>query len=194
MTPQVLSRDQEQDLLQDALQGNRRAFGELVQLHQARAMALAVGIVGNREEARDLYQEACLKSFKALRSFVPGRPFFPWFYRILRNACIQHLRSRRVRRSVSLQRQDDDGDYAFDLVDTTTPSPEELVERDARSQALGTALTRLSPADREILTLKHFDGLSYKEIAEALSIPIGTVMSRLHVARRRLRKLVPELA
>lgn len=190
----TLAPSREECLLQDALEGDRRAYGELVQIHQARAMALATGIVGSREDARDLYQEACLKAFRALHSFVPGRPFFPWFYRILRNACIQHLRSKKVRKSVSLHKQDDSGEAVSDIPDTVSPRPEEIVEKDESSRRIGEALTRLSPADREILTLKHFDGLSYKEIAEALAIPVGTVMSRLHVARRRLRNLVPELA
>lgn len=194
MATQVLSpRDQESALLQQALQGDRRAFGQLVSLHHSRALALATSLVGNREDARDLVQESCLKSYRALDRFVPGRPFFPWYYRILRNACIQHIRARKVRRSQPLTRTDPDGEAYGEPPDHDAPLPEELVSRDERSRLIGEALVRLSPADSEILILKHFDGLSYKEIAEALSIPVGTVMSRLHAARRRLRQLVPDL-
>jgi len=187
-------RETEAALLRSALQGDRAAFGRLVELHQPRALALATGILGNREEARDLLQEACLKAFRALKSFVPGRPFFPWFYRILRNACIQALRSRKVRRTVSLQRIDPQGDPFPEPADERTLPPGEIVARDEASQRVGKALVQLRPEDSEILILKHFDGLTYREIAEALSIPVGTVMSRLHAARRRLRRLVPELA
>ncbi|HEX9794654.1 MAG TPA: sigma-70 family RNA polymerase sigma factor [Planctomycetota bacterium] len=188
-------RERESALLDSALAGDRRAFGELVQLHQGRSLALATGIVGSREEALDLVQEACLKSWKALRTFVPGMPFFPWYYRILRNACIQHLRRRKVRRSVSLQGVDTEGEgFAHQFEDRDTPRPEEIFERDERSARLSEALVRLGSADAEILMLKHFQGLSYKQIAETLQIPVGTVMSRLHAARQRLRSLLPELA
>lgn len=184
----------EQELLAAALAGDREAFGELALLHQSRAIAVAASILGNRDEARDLVQEACLKAFHALDSFVPGRPFFPWFYRILRNACIQQLRRRRLRRASPLQGAGVDGDPLPELADAAAPRPEELVERDEASRLVGHALTRLPARDREILLLKHFEGLSYKEIAEALAIPVGTVMSRLSTARQRLRQLLPELA
>ncbi len=186
--------NREQDLLDAALGGDREAFGELALLHQPRAIALAAGILGTREEAQDLVQEACLKAFRALDTFVPGRPFFPWYYRILRNACIQQLRRRKVRRAASLDRRDQDDEAVFELADATTPLPEELVDRDERSRRVGEALALLPAADREILLLKHFEGLPYKQIAEALSIPVGTVMSRISTARKRLRKLLPDLA
>ena len=188
------TREREEALLRQAIGGDRTAYGDLLILHQPRALALATGIVGNREDALDLVQEACFKSYRALKSFIPGRPFFPWFYRILRNACIQHLRSRRVRRSVPLLRQVVGESHVIEPEDRSAMLPEDIVARDENSKRVGDALVRLASADAEILMLKHFDGLSYKEIAASLSIPVGTVMSRLHAARRRLRKLVPESA
>lgn len=195
MPAQVLTaRSREGELLQRSLRGDRKAYGELLSLHQPRALALATGIVGNREDALEMVQDASLKSFKGLPGFVPGKPFFPWFYRILRNTCIQHLRKRRLRRSLPLVPTHPDGESFGEPPDRDAPLPEEIVSRDERSRRVGAALVRMPPRDAEILILKHFDGLSYKEIAEALAVPAGTVMSRLHAARRRLRKMVPELA
>ncbi len=194
MTVDAPPRHHEQELLEAALGGDREAFGELALLHQPRAIAMAAGILGSREEAQDLVQESCLKAYRALDTFVPGRPFFPWFYRILRNACIQQLRRRKVRRASSLSRRQEDDEPAPELADAAAPRPEELVARDERSHLVGQALTKLPAGDREILMLKHFDGLTYKEIAAALSIPVGTVMSRISTARKRLRKLLPDLA
>ncbi len=194
MTVDAPPRSLEQELLEAAIRGDRKAFGELALLHQPRAIAMAAGILGSREEAQDLVQESCLKAFRALDTFVPGRPFFPWFYRILRNACIQQLRRRKVRRASSLSRRNEDDEPAPELADATAPLPEEIVARDERSHLVGEALTRLPAMDREVLMLKHFDGLTYKEIAAALSIPVGTVMSRISTARKRLRKLLPDLA
>ncbi|MBC8328964.1 MAG: RNA polymerase sigma factor [Planctomycetes bacterium] len=194
MTVDAAPRSLEQELLDAALGGDRQAFGELALLHQPRAIAMAAGILGSREEARDLVQESCLKAYRALDTFVPGRPFFPWFYRILRNSCIQQLRRRKVRRTSSLTRTNPDEEPAPELADAAAPLPEDIVARDERSDLVGQALIRLPASDREILMLKHFDGLTYKEIAAALSIPVGTVMSRISTARQRLRKLLPDLA
>ncbi|TAH35927.1 MAG: sigma-70 family RNA polymerase sigma factor [Planctomycetota bacterium] len=192
--PAVPPQEAEANLLQRAIHGDRQAFGELLQRHQPRALALATELVGSREDARDLLQEAALKAWRALHGFVPGRPFFPWFYRILRNACIQHLRARKLRRSRSLTVDADGETVVLEPSDRAAPLPEELFEQGERSRRLAQALVRLPPADAEILMLRHFQDLSYQEIAEALSIPVGTVMSRLHTARRRLRQLLPEMA
>jgi RNA polymerase sigma-70 factor (ECF subfamily) len=183
---------EDQALLERALQGNRSAFGQLTSRHQARSLALATGILGNREDALETLQEAYLKSWKALDQFVPGKPFFPWFYRILRNACIQRIRRRKIRQTLPLQATNPEGITLPEPVDHSAPLPEELLAKDEASQKVAHALSRLPLADREILTLKHFDGLTYREIADSLGIPVGTVMSRMSTARKRLRQLLPK--
>ena len=172
----------DQALLEQALQGDRVAYGQLADRYQARSLALATGILGNRDDALETLQEAYLKSWKALSLFVPGKPFFPWFYRILRNACIQRIRRRKIRQTLPFQAKNSD---------IASPRPEELLAQDEASQLVAQALSRLLTSDREILTLKHFDGLTYREIADSLGIPVGTVMSRMSTARKRLRKLLP---
>jgi len=186
----TLEQHEEEALLERSLDGDREAFGRLLELHHGRALALALNLVGRREDARDLVQEAALKAWRGLPGFVRGRPFFPWYYRILRNACIQHLRGARLRRTRSLAGE---AEELRELDDPSGLRPEDLVEAEEQSRILARALADLPRADAELLLLKHQQGLSYREIAETLGIPAGTVMSRLYTARRRLRALVPEL-
>jgi RNA polymerase sigma-70 factor, ECF subfamily len=157
--------------------GSRDAFGEIVTLYMRRAYIGALAILGNREDAMDVSQEAFLKAYRAIRRFDPERPFYPWFYRILRNACFDWIRRRRKRPRSGLEMDVPDNRFR----------PEVLAARDENREAVWAGLSRLGERDREILVLRHFQHLSYREIAEALDIPQGTVMSRLFAARSRLR-------
>ena len=175
--------------------GDAQAFDQLVESLRGRAFHVARALVGSRDDAMELTQEAFLKVYRARESFRDGEPFLPWFHRILRNACYSFLRDKgRVReRSVSARSEGADDDAAdFEIADEAT-SPVEAVEAGERSAAFWVAFRTLSARDREILSLRHFDELAYKEIAEALSIPEGTVMSRLFHARRRLREALEKL-
>jgi RNA polymerase sigma-70 factor (ECF subfamily) len=145
-------------------------------------------LVGSRDDAMDLTQEAFMKVFRARDTFRDGEPFLPWFHRILRNTCFSHLRKkgRISKRSISALGLDEDApDY--DLIDEA-PGPDTRTQARERSEMLHRSFEGLSARDREILSLRHFQELSYKEIAESLEIPQGTVMSRLFHARRRLRE------
>jgi RNA polymerase sigma-70 factor (ECF subfamily) len=169
--------------------GDAAAFDALVHSLRGRAFHVARSLVGSRDDALELSQEAFLKVFRARESFREGEPFLPWFHRILRNTCFSFLRHRqRLRvRSVSAHASgadEDEGDW--DLVDDGPP-PSERAERDEAARAFWEAFRALNARDREIIALRHFQELSYREIAQALAIPEGTVMSRLFHARRRLR-------
>ena len=171
--------------------GDGKAFDSLVRSLRNRAFHVAHSLVGSREDAMDLSQEAFMKVFRARDTFRDGDPFLPWFHRILRNTCFSFLRRRGRLRKVSLSGgrrpgEEDDGDW--DVVDEHTPAPSERLEAEERSSVFREALSRLSARDREILTLRHYRDLSYKSIADSLGIPQGTVMSRLFHARRRLRE------
>ena len=155
--------------------GDREAFRYLVERYQAQAIAHAISILGKREDALDVVQEAFLDAFHFLDRFDIERRFYPWFYTILRNRCYKLAESRRRSEITSL----DDLEI---LAPSTGLSPEDSIQ-------LEMALLQLSPEDREFITLKHLDGLSYEEIAERLEIPQGTVMSRLYYARKRLREI-----
>ena len=154
--------------------GEKDAFRYLVERYQIEAMGHALAILADREDALDAVQEAFLDAYQALGKFDMSRQFYPWFYTILRNRCFKLLVRRRKNVGLSL-------DDAFILAPVSEASWEDQL-------ALEHALLELSPDERELLTLKHLDGLSYDELAERLQIPRGTVMSRLFYARKRLRE------
>lgn len=174
--------------------GEREAYDQLVKLLRAKAYALAHSLVGSRDDAMELCQETFLKIYRARESFRDEDPFQPWFHRILRNTCYSFLRERgrASERSVSALpagADPDEGDWQ--IHDHQAPAPSQELEQDERAALFQKALRRLSAHDREILVLRHYQELSYKEIARTLSIPEGTVMSRLFHARRRLREILP---
>jgi RNA polymerase sigma-70 factor (ECF subfamily) len=154
--------------------GDKDAFRHIVKRYQAEAMGHAQAILADREDAFDAVQEAFFDAFQALGRFDTSRPFYPWFYTILRNRCFKLFAARK--RNVEL-----DLDETLILAPVSDVSPEDRL-------ALEHALLGLTAAERELLTLRHLDGLSYEELAERLEIPKGTVMSRLFHARRRLRE------
>jgi len=179
--------ENEAAILARCRRGSREAFEAVVHRYMKDAYRIALGLVGNHEDAMDLSQEAFYRAWRNLRLLEPGRQFFPWFYQILRNLCFSFLRRRRVRQTTGLPNRQGrevlgaDGDW-FD--------PEALAERDERKQAVWRAIGKLSPKHREIIILRHFQNLSYEQMARALFCNKGTVMSRLYHARRRLKELL----
>lgn len=178
VVPEALDLE-ERALIERCQRGDRSAFEPLVRRYMRRAAAFALGWVGNHEDALDLSQEAFARAFRALLRFDLDRPFYPWFHRILRNLCVNHI--SRARHSRELQLDDEIP------VASSGPSPEEGAERSELQRQVWEAIGRLGEQDREILILREFQEQSYAEIAEILQIPKGTVMSRLHHARRRLK-------
>src|SRR5262245_9158348 len=171
-----------------AKHGDPTAFDELTQALRMRAFQVARAWVGSREDALELSQEAFLKTYRARDTYREGEPFLPWFHRILRNTCFSFLRqSKRLReRSLSARMEEDEPDW--EIADADEPAPADGIGDEERRTVFWKGFQRLSARDREILALRHFQELSYSEIARRLSIPDGTVMSRLFHARRRLRE------
>lgn len=168
--------------------GDRQAFELIVKRYTTRALGAARSIVHDAALAEDAAQDAFVRAFRAIRRFRTGEPFYPWLYRILRNSCLTTLK-RRGRPEPSLDAEGAPPPPAppFD--------PAATLARDELRAVVREAMTHLSEPHREILHLSHFDGLSYKEIASCLGIPIGTVMSRLWAARQAMRKvLAPRMA
>ncbi len=169
--------------------GDAAAFDELVTSLRGMSFHVARSLVGSREDAMELSQEAFFKVYRARETFQEGEPFLPWFHRILRNTCFSFLRDRgRAREvSVSARREGEDDEADWELVDDE-PGPDTGLEVSERASEFWKAFRSLSPRDREIIALRHFKELSYRDIARHLGIPEGTVMSRLFHARRRLRE------
>lgn len=168
----------ETHLIRDVLTGRTEAYGRIFSRYQDTAFAVALGYTRNREDALDVVQDAFIKAFVNLRRFDLNRRFGPWLMSIVRNLAIDLLRRRKILSHEVLP----DGladRRALDRVD------HRVVRREVAA-----ALSRLDPKQREILCLREYLGYSYLEIAEALGIPLGTVMSRLHQSRRNFKRVL----
>ncbi len=180
-----MDREKEKAALESVLRGRKEDFEAIVRGYQGQAYAVAMGLVKNSNDAMDLCQDAFLRSFRALRSFDTSQPFFPWFYRILRNVCLTHLKRRRT--FSFLRRRNEEDEFEMDIP-CEAAGPEDRAEQGEELQRLAKAFEALPPRDREILSLRHFQEMPYAEIAQSLEIPVGTVMSRLFYARRKLKE------
>lgn len=183
MQPEV-----ERELIRKCRAGDSGFYEPLVRAYEEPGLRLALGMMGNADDARDALQEAFVKAYHALDRFELGKPFGPWFFQILRNHCRDMLRSRkaRFRKEVLDERLDErPGDPAR--------SPHRRAERAAAKKLLWDGLARISDEHREILVLKELQDLRYGEIAAILEIPEGTVASRLYHARRALKEALDEM-
>ena len=181
-----MTREQEAAVIQAVLDGDINAYELLVKEYEKNVYNLALRMVGNSEDAADMSQEAFIKAYNSLTSFRGDSRFSVWLYRIVSNVCLDYLRSRGRRQTVSLSTENDDGeDVEIDIADETQ-SPERLLDRRLTRDAVRRGLAALPPEHRQILLLREIQGLSYDEIADALGIEAGTVKSRIFRARKKL--------
>jgi len=179
-----LTMDTDIGLVMDIKSGNKQALAALVERHKKSAFRIALGLVGNKDDAYDISQEAFLRVYKSAETYDTNQPFLPWFYTIISNLSKTWLKRRSNRDNKMIDVEDN----SFLLIDTNTPE-EALVKKESIAQ-LNDALLKLDFEDREIITLQHFRGMSYDEISSLLEIPKGTVMSRLYYARKKLASLM----
>lgn len=180
-------------LMLQVQRGDDRAFDTLVDGLRTRAYHVARSMVGSPDDALELTQETFLKVYKARATFREGEHFLPWFHRILRNTCFSFLRGAKRAKSLSAMGAGQDGERDFEIEDLDNEPSGDLLQNE-RSMEFWKAFKSLSARDREMLALRHFQELSYLQIASTLGIPEGTVMSRLFHARKRLRQtLSPDL-
>ena len=152
-----------------------RGFEYLVEKYRREAYFHAVSLLGDRDDAADACQESFTRAFAAIRRLPRLSQFYPWFYRILRNCCLNLIERRKTA-----------ANYQPGQV-VPPAGPLELLERRQEQQYVWDVLRRLKPEFREILILKYVDGCSYVELSQRLDIPRGTVMSRLYHARKTFR-------
>jgi RNA polymerase sigma-70 factor (ECF subfamily) len=185
---------EERKLVDAARSGDAGAFRTLVQTHQRRAYAVALGMLHDPDEARDVCQEAFLRVHKALPGFDGQARFFTWLYRIVMNLCIDHVRKTRGVRvefddALANQESSDDGGIA---PRRTGYDPQRaLQDKELRAHILS-ALDKLTPAHRAVLLMREVEGLSYQEMADQTGVSIGTIMSRLFHARKKMQKMLVE--
>ncbi len=179
-----------------ARDGDHEAFRVLVERHQGRLFRLAARVLRDQDLARDAVQDAFLKAYVSLRRFEGRSSFYTWLYRLTLNVCLDMRRRSKADRTVEWNdAQLPDGTLPGELAaassaDTAPTAPDVELERSEIRQRVSQAIDELPQEARETLLLREVDGLSYAEIAETLGIPRGTVMSRLHYARKRVQKLL----
>ena len=181
-----MTREQEAAIVRKVLGGDANAFETLVLEYEKNVYNIALRMTGNSEDAADMTQEAFIKAYNSLQSFRGDSKFSVWLYRIVSNVCLDFLRSKNRRPTVSLSVEDDDGEDAQLDVADESQSPELLLDRKLTCDSVRRGLDSLPPDYRQILLLREIQGLSYDEIAQALSLEVGTVKSRIFRARKRL--------
>ena len=187
--PLVADNDESDSRLVDrARAGEPAACDALARRHRRAAYLLALQMLGNREDAMDVTQDAMLRFFSTLKSFDATRRVRPWLFTIVRNQ-VRDLWRQRQRRPADAAGE---SDALVGQLATPQPSPEADLRRRELKERVWRALAALPADKREIIVLRDFHDLSYSDIAQVLGIPIGTVMSRLHGARRRLRAQLEE--
>jgi RNA polymerase sigma-70 factor (ECF subfamily) len=178
--------DDDQQAITECQTGNTESYRYLVEKYKIRAYQLALLYTGNRDDALDLSQEAFCRAFRAIKSFKPGKNFYTWLYEIIKNICINNYQQRKRHRALSVDQEQD----VFEDQVSTAPRPDEVFEEHEMRERLWAAINKLRIQDREIIILKDFNDVSYEQISDVLSIPLGSVMSRLYYARQRLAKLL----
>jgi RNA polymerase sigma-70 factor, ECF subfamily len=183
----------DKQLVEKARGGDANAFRELVKRHQRRAYAVALGMVHDPDDARDVCQEAFLKVHKNLATFEGEAQFFTWLYRIVANLCIDLLRKRRGMKVEfdDAQANDDPDEAGISPRRTGFDPARALADKELRAQIMG-ALDKLSPAHRSVLVMREVEGLSYQEMADTMKCSIGTIMSRLFHARKKMQTMLLE--
>ena len=171
-----------------AQRGETAALDELARSCRQQAYVFALQLIGNPDDALDVAQDAMVRFFRSLGRFDSTRPVRPWLLRIVHNLVRDRARRNRIRRTESLEPADDDA-LRFEPRDES-PDPEALAERRQLQRLVWECLQELPSGYREVLVLRDYQDFAYAEIASTLKIPRGTVMSRLHRARRLLHDLV----
>lgn len=181
-----MTREQEALTVQRVLDGDVNEYEKLVLEYQKNVYNLALRMTGDAEDAADMAQEAFIKAYNSLASYRGDSRFSVWLYRIVSNVCLDFLRARKRRQTVSLSVVDDEGEETELEISDESASPEKLLERSMTRDAVRRGLQELTPEYRQILILRELQGMSYDEIAETLGLESGTVKSRIFRARKKL--------
>lgn len=176
-----------------AQKGDMEAFEELVNRHRDKIYARAFSMMRNEDEAVDLSQEAWVKGWQRLEQFQGEASFVTWMTRIVINLCLDQLRKRKRQRTESIEQMDDDSGGVERQMPVVTVNPTEGLEREELRKRIDRALAQLSAEHRTVIVLHEFEELEYKEIAKRMGCSIGTIMSRLFYARRKMAVLLAGL-
>jgi RNA polymerase sigma-70 factor (ECF subfamily) len=186
----------ELDLVKQCQAGNTEAFDQLVTRYRTRVFAMIYNMVHNEQDAWDLAQDSFVKAWKSIRRFRGRSSFYTWIYRIVMNVTIDWLRKKQVKGAgtefndaIQLR----EIEPASRTVPKADPLPHERMERREIRARIDNAIAQISPEHRAVILMKEIEEMQYHEIAEALGCSIGTVMSRLFYARKKLQKLLRDV-
>lgn len=192
----IKEAEEDRELIARAQNGDKVAFRRLVERHQRRAFAIALSLVRDENDARELVQDAFLRVYKGLATFQGGSSFFTWLYRIITNLSIDLIR-KPGRQLVELEPSRVDADDARDseyplVARIDGADPIDVVRRREIAARLKVALDALPPYHRGVIVMREIEGLSYEEMAQAMNVSKGTIMSRLFHARQKLQKALAD--
>lgn len=183
--------EQDRKLIVRAQAGDASAFRLLVERHQRRVFAIALGLVRDEQDAREIAQEAFLRVHKGLNQFHGGSSFFTWLYRIVTNLSIDLMR-KPSRREAELHFALEVEDADSSLLPPAENDPYDAVRRTQLSARIQLALEQLPPYHRGVILMREVEGMSYEEMAEAMQVSKGTIMSRLFHARKKLQRALSD--
>ncbi len=180
------------EVIQRCRRGEVEPFSLLVERYQDRVYNLAYRLLGNPDDALDAAQDTFVRAYVALSRFETDRPFAPWLFRIVTNTCYGMLRKRRPEVSFEAIEELEPSSGSAAAGGSAEGDPEQWVLRSIQDEEIQRAVLALSEPSRTVVLLRYMEGLSYEAIAAALEMPIGTVKTHLHRARRRLREVLTE--
>jgi RNA polymerase sigma-70 factor (ECF subfamily) len=183
----------DEQLVAWAKDGDTEAFEELIHRHRDKIYARAMIMMRNEGDAVDLSQEAWVKAWQRLRQFQGESSFATWMTRIVINLCLDQIRRQKRTRAESIEELEEESGGVERQMPVVENNPTEGLETEELRRRIDEAMGKLTDAHRTVLVLHEFDGLEYKEIAKRVGISIGTVMSRLFYARRRMATLLQSL-
>jgi RNA polymerase sigma-70 factor (ECF subfamily) len=193
MSGQNYSSTDDAALVKAARRGDMGAFEELVFRHRDPIYARAFSMTRNEEDAVDLSQEAWIKGWQRLGQFQGDSSFTTWMTRIVINLCLDHLRKQKRQRADSIEAMDEESGGVERQMPVVAVNPTAGLERAELRKKIDGALDQLSAEHRTVLVLHEFEDMEYKEIAKTVGCSMGTVMSRLFYARRKMAALLAEL-
>jgi RNA polymerase sigma-70 factor (ECF subfamily) len=182
----------DEQVVERALSGDAEAFGEIVSRWQRRIFALAYGMLGREDDARDATQETFLAAFRNLRSFRGDAKVSSWLHRIAVNQCITRQRRAKVRGETTLEDETEADGASYSA--PAHESPAHSAESRERNDTVRRAVRALPAELRQVVVMKEFEELTFQEIAEALDLPLSTVKSRLYTALRQLQMRLKHMA
>ena len=193
----ALQRTEDDDLIREAQRGDRAAFDSLVRRYDQSVLRLALHMLGNEQDAQDVNQEAFLKAYRHLGNFRFECSFYTWLYRIVTNLCLDHLRRRKSRRedpATIIDSRGDELDLMSNISDTRSmANPARELDRKRMGESINQALDKLTPRERTVFELKHYQGLKLRTIGEMLNTTEETAKNTLFRATRKLRANLADL-